>query len=205
MRDAQSLSARKYPRVKNVLAQRTNSVSYRSLQVFDGAARGSMKIVRSGFGAGDGQWLYAFHFDGNDVVLILQAPFNQQKLVMDDNCMILLEKLRRDDCIGDACFVFEAEKHKTLRGSGPLARNDGSGEADVRAVRKMFELDSGANPAPLQIRAMVSQGMRTDGHARASKIRDQSFFDGHWRKRRAGGRSRQCKLGSFGSDVRALF
>src|SRR5487761_463008 len=203
--NAHSLSARKYPCVKNVLAQSTNSVSCRPLQVFDGAARGSMKIVGSGFCAGYGQRLYAFHFDGNDVVLILQAPFNQQKLVMHNDGMILFEKLRRDDCIGDACLIFEAEKHKALCGSGPLARNDGSGEADVRAVRKMFELDSGANPAPPQIPAMVSQGMRTDGHARASKIRDQSFFDGHWRKRRAGGRSRQCKLGSFGSDVRALF
>ena len=156
-----------------------------------------MKIVGSGFGAGDGQWLYAFHFDGNDVVLILQTPFNQQKLVMDDNCMILLEKLRRDDCIGDACFVFEAEKHKAFCGSGPLARNDGSGEADVRAVRKMFEFDSGANASPFQFRAMVSEGMRAYGHARPTKIGDQSFLGGHWRERRDGGCSRHSSLKSF--------
>ena len=102
-------------------------------------ANWSVEIVRSGFGACDAQRLNAFRFHGDDIVLILQASFDQQKLMMNDHGMILLEKLRRDDGIGDSGFVFQAEEDKTLGGAGALARDHGSGDAHMRAIWKMLE------------------------------------------------------------------
>src|ERR1700730_14851145 len=43
--------------------------------------------------------------------------------------MIFLIGLRRDNRVGNACFVFQAEKNKTLSSTGSLAGNHGSGDA----------------------------------------------------------------------------
>src|SRR5487761_144397 len=112
-------------------------------------ANWSVEIVRSGFGACDAQRLNAFHFHGNDVVLILQASFDQQELVMNDHGMILLEKLRRNDGVGNAGFVFKAKENKTFCCSGTLARDHGSSEAHMRSMRKALEFAGGAHATPL--------------------------------------------------------
>src|SRR5579859_1654303 len=112
-------------------------------------AKCSVEIVRSDFGARDAQRLNTLHFHGDDVVLILQASFDQQKLVMNDHGMILLEKLRRNDGIGNAGFVFKAEENKTFCCSGTLARNHGSSKTHMCSMRKALEFAGGAHATPL--------------------------------------------------------
>lgn len=146
-------------------------------------ANWSVEIVRSGFGACDVQRLNAFHFHGDDVVLILQTSFDQQKLVMDDNGMILLENLRCDDGVGDSGFVFKVEENETFCCSGTLARDHSSGEAHVRSMRQMLEFDGRAHASPLQFGTVVRERMRAHGHTGAAKISDQSFFNGHGSER----------------------
>src|SRR5579864_4016311 len=108
----------------------------------------SAEIMRSGFGARDAQRLNMFHFHGDDVILILQASFDQQELVMNDHGMILLEKSRRDDGVGDSGFVFKAEENKTFCCSGTLARDHGSSEAYMRSMRKALEFAGRAHASP---------------------------------------------------------
>jgi len=43
--------------------------------------KGLIKIVRNGFGLGDGQGLHAFGFYGNHIILILQNSFDHEKLL----------------------------------------------------------------------------------------------------------------------------
>src|SRR2546423_7251083 len=93
-----------------------------------------MKIVRSGFGLGDRQGTNALRFDGDDILLILQTAFNEQKLLMDDGDVILLKQLRGDDGIGDSRLVFEAQAHVALSGSRTLTRNHRAGHANMGAV-----------------------------------------------------------------------
>lgn len=143
-----------------------------------------MKVVGSSFCAGDGQWLDANGFDGDDIVLILQLALDEQELLVDDDHMVSREELRRDDGIGDAGFVLEAQKNKTLRGARALTGDHRSGNADMSPVRELGQLDGGANALALQCGAMVGHGMRANRHSGAAKVGDEAFFRGHGEERR---------------------
>ena len=123
-----------------------------------------MKIVRGGFGAGDAQGADALGLDGDYAFLILQFALDQQKLLVHDEDVICVEKLRRDDGVGDAGFIFDAEKDESFGGAGALARDHSAGDANLGAIGKIAEFDGGANALPFHLRAMVSHGMRADGH-----------------------------------------
>ena len=51
----------------------------------------SVEVVGGGWGGADRQWQNAAGFDGNDVVLILQNSFDQQKLVVHHGSVVLLK------------------------------------------------------------------------------------------------------------------
>ena len=53
---------------------------------------------------------------------------------MDDHQMIFLIGLRRDDGVGNARLVFQAEKDKTFCGAGSLTRDYRSGNEDVAPI-----------------------------------------------------------------------
>src|SRR5258707_13617579 len=100
----------------------------------------SVKIVRRGFRSRHGQWTDSLGFHRNHVVLILQAAFDQQKLLVHDGDGISLKKLRRDDGVGNPGFVFQAQKHEALRRSGPLPRNHRGGYTNKHAVAQRCEI-----------------------------------------------------------------
>jgi hypothetical protein len=108
-------------------------------------ACGSVKIVRRRFSARDEKGMDPAGFHGNHVVLILKLAFDEQELMMDDNRMVPSEKLRRDDGVGDARLVFQAEKDKPFRRARPLARDYGTGNANIGSIRKAGQLDGGEN------------------------------------------------------------
>ena len=104
-----------------------------------------MKIVGSCFGSGDGKRANAFGFDGNYVVLVLQAALDEQELLMNDHGVILLKKLRGNDGVRNAGFIFEAEKHKTLGGAGTLARDHRTRDANFRSIRQAMQVHGREN------------------------------------------------------------
>src|SRR3989440_12991376 len=97
-----------------------------------------MKIVRSGFRLRYRERKNAFRFHGDVVVLILQAPFNQQKLLMHHNEMILMKKLWSNDGIGDPGFIFKAEEHEAFCRTGTLPRNHCASHANTGSVRNLM-------------------------------------------------------------------
>ena len=142
---------------------------------FRGGARGLMKIVRIRDSARDGERANAPGLHGDDVVLILQQTFDEEKLLVHDDQAILREELRRDDGVGNAGFVLDAEEDEALGGAGALARDDAAGNADGRAVGKIAEFDGGMNALPLEASAVVSHGVESHGESCAAKIGDEAF------------------------------
>ena len=59
---------------------------------------------------------------------------------MHDDHAVLREKLRRDDGVGDAGFVFKAEEDEAFGGAGALAGDDAAGDADAECHREDREV-----------------------------------------------------------------
>ena len=76
-------------------------------------------------------------FYGDDAVLILQNAVDDEKRVVHDDGVVFFEKLRRDDDVGDAGFVFEAEENKAFGRSRTLANDDRAGYANERRRREV--------------------------------------------------------------------
>lgn len=55
----------------------------------------------------------AFCFNRDHVVLILKFTLHQQELFVHQAESISLKQVRRDDGVGDARFVFQAQEDKT--------------------------------------------------------------------------------------------
>src|SRR5260370_22716401 len=83
----------------------------------------SIKIMRHRLRPRNPQRPHPLRLHRNHVVLILQLPLNQQKLLVHHHNMILLKKLRRNNRIRNSGFIFQPEKHKSFRLSRPLPRN----------------------------------------------------------------------------------
>ena len=90
----------------------------------------SVEVMRSHDGARDVEWKNNLGFDMNHAVLVLECPFDAQKAAAGNNHAVALENVRGEDNVGDARFVFEGEKDKSLGGAGTLARDDATGDAD---------------------------------------------------------------------------
>src|SRR5580765_458743 len=102
-----------------------------------------MKIVRRCGSLREMERLDDAGFYGDDAVLILQDAVDDEKRVVDDDGVIFFEKLRRDDDVGDAGFVFQAEEDEAFCGARTLANDDGASDANERAVAKFGEMRSG--------------------------------------------------------------
>ena len=83
-----------------------------------------MKIVRGCGSAGEKKRLDDSGFDGDHAVLVLQNAFNYEKWIVHDDGVIFFEKLRRDDDVRDAGFIFEAQEYESFRGARALANDN---------------------------------------------------------------------------------
>ncbi len=135
-----------------------------------------------GFGKREGE--DAPGFNGNNIVLILQNAFDKQKRMMDDDGVVLRKKLRGDNGIGDARFVFEAEENKAFGCARPLTGNHRASNADLHAVALRLQLRRGQDTKLDELGAMKSERMRANCQASALKIGDEAFFRGHGEERR---------------------
>src|SRR5437016_6168757 len=118
--------------------------------------------MRAGCGLSHRKWEHTLSFHGNHVVLILQDAFDHQKPFCDEKNSVLLEQVRRDDGIGNARFVFQAEKYETLSGAGTLARDDTSSDAKTSAAGNRFEFAGRMNTHCLHFGTTICHGMWSD-------------------------------------------
>ena len=124
-----------------------------------------VKIVRGSLRLRQEQRANAFGLHRNHVVLILQPPLDQQKLLIDDYDVILPKNLGRDDGVGDTGFIFQAEKYETFRGARTLTGDHRAGNADFYSVAQRVQIRGRENAFAFQLRAVVeAQRMGTNGH-----------------------------------------
>lgn len=138
-----------------------------------------MVVVGLRFGGGDSQRQNARGFDGNDVVLILQQAFDAEEFFAIDDEAVFFVEIRADDDVGDAGFVLEAQKDKTLGGAGTLAGNHATGHDGERAVGNAAQIAGAAHTASFESGAAIGKRMRAGGHSGSMKIGDETFFVGH--------------------------
>src|SRR5918995_5033851 len=67
-------------------------------------------------------------------VLILQDAVHEQERLLENRQPIAVEQIRTHDHVGNAGLVFEREKHKPLRGSGPLSRDDAASHTNTPPI-----------------------------------------------------------------------
>src|ERR1700752_99480 len=95
-----------------------------------------------------------------------------------------MKQVGRDDGVGDAGFIFQADKDKTFGRSGALARDDAASDAETLAARNLAQFAGTANPHGIEPGAPVGHGMRPDSEPGAAEIGNQALFMIHWWKRR---------------------
>ena len=71
----------------------------------------------------------------DDVVLVLERTFHQQKAAARDHQAIALVEIGRNDDVGDAGFIFHGDKDESLGRAGTLARDHAAGRAHKFAMR----------------------------------------------------------------------
>ena len=100
---------------------------------------------------------------------------------MGDGEAMLLENLRREDCIRDTGLVFETNEHEAFRGARTLTADDSSSDADVRAIGRFFQITRA--PDIGELIADEGHGMRAGGHARAAVIGGETLVRRHGKER----------------------
>jgi hypothetical protein len=115
----------------------------------------------------------------DDIVDILQRAIKEKKLSLNDRGTVSLENIRCDDDVRDSGLVFEAEENETFCGSGALARDDATGDANSAAIGYVCEVARAKDSQGIQFLAAISHRVRADGHAGAPEICKESFFRCH--------------------------
>src|SRR5215813_606242 len=131
-----------------------------------------MKIMRGHGSFADRQDLHARGFYRNHVVDILESAFDQQEFSSDYSETVLPKQVRRDDCIGDAGFVFESEENESFRRARTLASNNSAGYADVGSIANGCEINGAENTQPVKFSTIVRDRMRPNGHTGAAEVGD---------------------------------
>ena len=74
-----------------------------------------------------------------------------------------------DNCVGNACLVFETDKNKSFRRAGTLTANDVAGDLNRRTVSRLNEVDR--TPNVWQVFPQEFHGMRSSGQIHGFVIR----------------------------------
>ena len=67
-----------------------------------------MEVMRLYFGIGELKWLDNPSFHRDHAILVLQHASYEQKRMMYNDAVVPFEKLRGNNHVGDAGFIFEA-------------------------------------------------------------------------------------------------
>src|SRR3954468_22788168 len=95
--------------------------------------------------------------DDVNPIVSLQAAFDQEKAFLRNGEAQFFEELRRDDGVGDAGFIFEADENETFRGAGTLPTDHVAGDANSLAMLAIGQIDCA--PDILQMRTQKCHWM----------------------------------------------
>ena len=118
-----------------------------------------------------------FGFDEDDVVDVLDAAFDEEEGFLSDEKALLVEKLRGDDGVAGAGFIFEADEDEAFGGAGALAADDIAGDAQIASVTGAGEIASA--PDIGQRGASKGHGVRAGGEAGAVVVGGEALGDVH--------------------------
>src|SRR6266849_3359993 len=161
---------------KSVINDRSTPAWKERLKVVPSLRWLLIEIVRTGFGLRDRERQHALGLHRNDVVLVLKGPFHYEELLGSQQQPVFLKQVWSDDCIGHPGFVFQAEKDETLGGARTLAGDDASSNAQMLAMGNAAEFARSADSHRFHPRAVISHGMRPDGHASAAEVGHEALF-----------------------------
>src|SRR4030095_6789940 len=119
-----------------------------------------MKIMRRHGGFAHSQNFHTRDFYRNYIVDMLQTTFDEEKFAANNGEAILREQVRRDDGVGNAGFIFEAQEDKPFRSAGTLACDNGTGDADISPIANVGEIDGANDIEGVQYRPIVRQRVR---------------------------------------------
>jgi hypothetical protein len=105
---------------------------------FEQHCDGSVEVVGTNVYAGDIELRNALGLDVDHALLILQLSFDLQKTAACYDKAVPLKDIGRKDDVGDAGFVFEREKDKTLGSAGALTGDDATGYTDELIANVAF-------------------------------------------------------------------
>src|SRR3954464_2739495 len=112
----------------------------------------------------------------DDPALVLQRTFNTYKPAARNNHSVLFELIWSEDDVGNAGFVFEREKNKSLCGTRTLPRNHASRHADKIMIRQVREI-VGRNQAGIaKCFTMICERVRPSGEAGAGVVGRQALI-----------------------------
>src|SRR5882762_533299 len=133
----------------------------------------SMKIMRNRLCPRNPQRSHPLRLNRNHVVLILQRPFNEQKLLIHHHNMVFSENLRRNNRVSNPGLIFQAQKYKSLSRPRSLPRNHRTRHAHLGPISHVKQITRRQNPLPPQISAVITHWMRPHRHPRIPKIGNQ--------------------------------
>ena len=142
-----------------------------------------MKIVRTAaYELFVREWFDPLRFDQHYVVRILYLAFDQEKWLFRYQQSQLLEKIGRDDRIGNAGFIFEADEHKSFRRPRPLTTDHIARDLHRCAVSCLRQIN--CSPGVWQLLAQELHRVRTGREVHRFVIRLDTLRQGHARERR---------------------
>src|SRR5947199_10601099 len=113
--------------------------------------KGLIKIVRNGFGLGDGQGQHAFGFYGNHIILILQNSFDHEKLLRTYQQTIFLKKVWIDNGVSHPRFIFQTQKDKSFCRPRALAGANTPSDAYAAAIGAALAFDCPTTSSSVQM------------------------------------------------------
>jgi len=81
-----------------------------------------MGVAAGELAVGEGFDFFRFH--DHDVVGVLDLAFDDEKVFLGNEQALFFEELRRDNGVGNAGFVLEADKDEAFGGAGALTADD---------------------------------------------------------------------------------
>ena len=142
----------------------------------------SMKIMRVGGDvAGVLEGVSFEGVDGEDAIDFLDAALDAEEFFLGDAEAVFLEGGGRDEGVGDAGFVFEADEDVALRSAGALTADHHACDGEVIAMAGLFEI-AGAPDVIGQIGAQQGHGVGTGGEAGGGVVGLESLGGRHGRE-----------------------
>ena len=97
---------------------------------------------------------------------------------------MLFKQSGRDDGVGDARFIFQAEECEALGGGGSLTADDAAGDTDDGVIAGLGEVDGAPDSLASKFGTVMGDGVLAHGHRSAGEVGDQPLGYGHGLKRR---------------------